>query len=572
MPYIKGKLPDEQYDKIQSNYIKLVADIKYDPMGLARSLFRYRVFDDDDLEKIKREERRHDGGKTDAAAKLLEILLNCGSMAYENFIKALDDNRYVNALVRLEPDLKRGDEDSSISDGPLSRGTGIFQVGSIPRIQENIRTFTHLDSIIPNPLLVQLSYQLPNDKEKITKLGDGFGFKNETINRIFQQHQSRPEMAILTIFINWLSSSCSGKSKNEIIDEFIRIFHECGMTELSDKLSEVLHRSPETEPQHIPSTGIGKEDIHIAGVENQEKHKNISVTSGEARIVEPPAPNEDNHPDTVMRDVEAIQNLSIQNLSIQQPCYRMDRKPRGFCIIINNEKFEHDTKDNGSRYMEDREGSSIDRDRLIETFDKLSFKVEPYDNLPAGEMARKITHFALNEDHTNYDCFAVVILSHGTRDNIYGSDGKPVAIRDLTGPLRPLTCPSLGGKPKLFFIQACQGQESQQGFAYKSDTVAENNIDKNTPTGGEVIPNEADFLLGMATIPGFLSYRETTAGSWYITKLCETLNKYASHLDILGLLTVVNNEVGQANADLDGGRYKQSPAPLYTLRKKLIFQ
>ncbi|XP_050389599.2 caspase-1 [Patella vulgata] len=555
MPYEKGKLPDEQYNKIQSNYPELLADIKYDPMGLARSLFKHQVFDADDLEKIKKEERRDDGGKSDAAAKLLDILLNCGSMGYGNFIRALKDSKYNNALFLLEPGFKRGEEDTTASGSLLNK------------------PLRHLDNIIPNPLLVQLSYQLQNDKEKITKLGVGFGLEIETINRIFQQHQLRPEMAILTIFINWLSSSSNGKSKNEIKDEFIRIFYAYGMTELSNKLSEVLHRSFEMEPQQNSSTGteyskVGMKDI--ASVENQETHENKTVTSGEARIVEPPAPNEDNQPNTVMRDVEAIQNLSIQQPP-QIACYKMDRKPRGYCIIINNEKFKRNTTDNDS-IMKDRKGSSIDRDRLKETFDKLLFIVESYDNLKAGEMARKINQFALNEDHTNYDCFAVVILSHGTRDNVYGSDGKPVAIRDLTGPLKPLTCPSLCDKPKLFFIQACQGQERQQGLAIERDVTPENDIDENTPTRGEVIPNEADFLLGMSTIPGFVSFRNKKEGSWYITKLCETFNKYAKHFDILGLLTVVNKEVGEANADLDGGRFKQSPAPFYTLRKRLIFQ
>lgn len=43
----------------------------------------------------------------------------------------------------------------------------------------------------------------------------------------------------------------------------------------------------------------------------------------------------------------------------------------------------------------------------------------------------------------------------------------------------------------------------------------------------ELIPNESDFLLGYATVPGFVSYRSKTRGSWYITKLTECLNKYA---------------------------------------------
>ncbi|XP_050406278.1 caspase-8 isoform X2 [Patella vulgata] len=433
------------------------------------------------------------------------------------------------------------------------------------------------DSIIPDPLLIQISYQLQNDKGKIRELGVRFGLEIETINRIFQQHQLRPEMAMLTIFNNWHSSRCKIYSKNEIKDEFIRVFNACGMTELSNKLSEVLHRSLEMEPQQTSSTGtkkqhsayeVGMKDIHMTSAET---HENIPVTTGEASIVEPPAPNDDNHSDTVMRDVEAIQNLSIQQPP-QMDIYRMDRKPRGFCIIINNENFKHDHLDVSSRYMKNRQGSSIDKDRLINTFGKLSFIVKCFDDLTAVEMARTINHFALNEDHTNYDCFVVAILSHGTRDNVYGSDGKIVAIRDLTGPLKPLSCPSLCDKPKLFFIQACQGQDRQEGLPLERDAMPEINVDEDTPTRGEVIPNEADFLLGMATIPGFVSYRSKTMGSWYITKLCETFDQYAEHFDILCLLTVVNNVVGQANAELDGGRYKQSPAPFYTLRKRLIFQ
>ena len=45
--------------------------------------------------------------------------------------------------------------------------------------------------------------------------------------------------------------------------------------------------------------------------------------------------------------------------------------------------------------------------------------------------------------------------------------------------------------------------------------------------GADLIPNEADFLLGYATVPGFVSYRSRSRGSWYITKLTEVLNKHA---------------------------------------------
>jgi hypothetical protein len=43
----------------------------------------------------------------------------------------------------------------------------------------------------------------------------------------------------------------------------------------------------------------------------------------------------------------------------------------------------------------------------------------------------------------------------------------------------------------------------------------------------ELIPDEADFLLGYATVPGYVSYRSRSQGSWYINKLSQNLDKYA---------------------------------------------
>ena len=42
----------------------------------------------------------------------------------------------------------------------------------------------------------------------------------------------------------------------------------------------------------------------------------------------------------------------------------------------------------------------------------------------------------------------------------------------------------------------------------------------------ETLPNEADFLMGYATLPGFVSYRSKTQGSWYITTLVRILDQY----------------------------------------------
>lgn len=43
----------------------------------------------------------------------------------------------------------------------------------------------------------------------------------------------------------------------------------------------------------------------------------------------------------------------------------------------------------------------------------------------------------------------------------------------------------------------------------------------------KMIPDESDFLLGYATVPGYVSYRSRSQGSFYINILAEKLKKYA---------------------------------------------
>ena len=41
------------------------------------------------------------------------------------------------------------------------------------------------------------------------------------------------------------------------------------------------------------------------------------------------------------------------------------------------------------------------------------------------------------------------------------------------------------------------------------------------------IPLHADFLIAYSTIPGFYSWRNTTAGSWFVQALCHVLQREA---------------------------------------------
>lgn len=51
--------------------------------------------------------------------------------------------------------------------------------------------------------------------------------------------------------------------------------------------------------------------------------------------------------------------------------------------------------------------------------------------------------------------------------------------------------------------------------------------DDVTEVDDDLMPHDADFFIGYATIPGYVSYRHEDDGSWYISTLVEHLNKYA---------------------------------------------
>jgi len=59
--------------------------------------------------------------------------------------------------------------------------------------------------------------------------------------------------------------------------------------------------------------------------------------------------------------------------------------------------------------------------------------------------------------HKDADMFVMFVLSHGEDGHFYTLDGKKISIDKIVNSFDAHECPALRGKPKLFFIQACQG-------------------------------------------------------------------------------------------------------------------
>ncbi|XP_072117502.1 caspase-8-like [Mobula birostris] len=238
--------------------------------------------------------------------------------------------------------------------------------------------------------------------------------------------------------------------------------------------------------------------------------------------------------------------------------YKMESTPRGYCVIINNSTFDT---------MQPRKGTDRDAERLEQVFTWLGFRVKIENNLTAEGMRMKMLEYR-QKDHKPFDCFICCILTHGERGVMCGTDDKKVPIRDITGCFSASRCPSLQQKPKVFFIQACQGTEKQEGVAIEQDSTAVRLEEDAIRATRTIIPDEADFLLGMATVEGYVSFRHIMQGTWYIQSLCENLEKHCPSQDLLSILTNVNNDVSEKK---DKNFKTQMPQPSYTLRKKLYF-
>ncbi|XP_009682550.1 caspase-8-like [Struthio camelus] len=237
--------------------------------------------------------------------------------------------------------------------------------------------------------------------------------------------------------------------------------------------------------------------------------------------------------------------------------YRMENNPHGYCVILNNYIFKNPE---GMR-----KGTVKDGEALKRVFKWLQFETVEYMDLEANQMYAKVKEYS-KKDHSKMDCFVCFVLSHGEKDKIKGVDGEFVNIKDLLSCFSGSNCPSLAGKPKLFFIQACQGSVGHPAVTLKEDFSDHLETDAVPLVS---IPDQADILVGMATVEDFECYRHAKTGSIYIQCLCDKMELLCPlRKDLVTILTEVNKEVGRAV--LNG--WKQMPKISSTLRKQLIFQ
>ncbi|CEF71026.1 Caspase-2 [Strongyloides ratti] len=267
--------------------------------------------------------------------------------------------------------------------------------------------------------------------------------------------------------------------------------------------------------------------------------------------------------------------------------YKMFSNPKGLALIINNQHFQT---------MNERFGTEKDEEYLISLFSKLGYKCLPtFRDLKAMEMLEKMKKFSRLPEHYSHDSAVVCVLTHGETDCLYGVDDNQILVQDFISFLNAKNCPGLLNKPKLFFIQACRGSKYDEGvipntllpndevdsnwsalFRKKNNSYKEN-FPKHVDYGGRnknysdiKIPIEADILVAYATPSGYVSWRNSVNGSWFIQSIFKIFHEYAATHDILSMLTMVNQMVAEKFVSTNT-KNVQMPDFCSRLKKKLYF-
>ncbi|EDW01038.1 caspase-1 [Drosophila grimshawi] len=234
--------------------------------------------------------------------------------------------------------------------------------------------------------------------------------------------------------------------------------------------------------------------------------------------------------------------------------YNMNHKKRGIAVIFNHKSFDIPS-------LSVRNGTNLDCEELRKAFENLEFEVSVHNDCKFRDIL-KHTEKASEMDHSDNDCIAIAILSHGEHGYLYARDVQ-YKLDNIWHYFTAQICPSLAGKPKLFFIQACQGDRFDGGIILEKCVTETDGASSMSYR----IPVHADFLFSYSTIPGHYSWRNPEQGSWYIQSLIKELNANGKKDNILDLLTFVSQRVAidfESNVPMRPIQDRQKQIPCLT--------
>nr|XP_033777027.1 caspase-1-B-like [Geotrypetes seraphini] len=199
-------------------------------------------------------------------------------------------------------------------------------------------------------------------------------------------------------------------------------------------------------------------------------------------------------------------------------------------IIICNKDFKQ---------LSQRDGAEVDVCNMRKLLEELGYYVELKKNLSSEGMESALKDFSRNEEHKHSDSTFIVLMSHGVRKGICGTNYTDVEDTDILSLdtvfqiFNNENCKALVEKPKVILIQACRGVK--KGKTLVRDSASSTSVsDTDVPLSGEweddalrEIHRESDFACLCSTTPDTQSWRHPKTGSVFIQRLIKCFREKA---------------------------------------------
>jgi len=237
-------------------------------------------------------------------------------------------------------------------------------------------------------------------------------------------------------------------------------------------------------------------------------------------------------------------------------CYALEGTKK--VVIFNQKIFAPRLK------LNPRKGTEIDVKSIQNTFKSLDWDIDLYNDCTVAQI-REVILKQIQLSEENFAALAIFILSHG-EDNgtIFASDYPFRVDHDILFQLAADKSPNLAGKPKLVFVQACQGQETDAGSNVTERDRRRRHTSQDS-TSTYKIPNYADFLIFQASFWDHYSFRSSETGSWFIQSLCSSIDQSGKDEALFDILLSVSHSVAinkESNVPNRGHLDKKKQVPL----------
>ncbi|XP_022341801.2 caspase-6-like [Crassostrea virginica] len=271
-----------------------------------------------------------------------------------------------------------------------------------------------------------------------------------------------------------------------------------------------------------------------------------------------------------------LQSSGQQNFFDTSDIYDFSHNKRGCAVLIMNHEFANP----------DLNLPPVQHDinSMSKLFSSLGFDVKLLINLTLEQLSLKLDEIR-DGISNDCDCFVCVISTHGgevptfyQQTDIKGAYSKTehyflntsgdVWTRDIMDTFDDQKCRALRGKPRLFFIQACRGNDVDEGVDLIDDGTKiekDNNVDEYVNQDVFQIPCYNDSLVMFSSASGKYAWFDEKEGGWLLIALDRVLSSRSGE-DLLSLLTEVCGDVATrevVNPSIQRAHRSKSTACVY---------